>query len=375
MPWPVGQGSAALSGRFIGPRLRLLSTTIVNKLSHRSSALFGPAVIAGKTERFHGFPPHLSHNVATFWVKDMQCFADCRALAASATIHVAANRTRSLWRYALAPFRRTASGGVAQHRRMGSPPAFLAVANTSALLCEGRSTDDVAAHCQGRGCFGVSGDGGLSHGSHGGGYHGRTAAGIDRSRPRAAAVGQRPRRDLHRPPPRFRAVVQRHHSDRFVRRCPDRRRRFHSTRRRDHLRLGAGAHRGRAARRLRRQRKSHHPQDRPPAAAERSHGRAPGDPRLARRTRRQPRIMRVRPFVRISGNLSLDDQRALGQDPAVQRPAAADRRRLAAAGRRRGIAGRRGCGARCGGFVRHARPRRDPAARRRSPPRSRSTTS
>jgi hypothetical protein len=38
---------------------------------------------AGKDRPFHGFPPHLSHNVATFWVKDMQCFVDSQPFAAT----------------------------------------------------------------------------------------------------------------------------------------------------------------------------------------------------------------------------------------------------------------------------------------------------
>jgi hypothetical protein len=58
-------------------------------------------VTAGKDRSFHGFPPHLSHNVATFWVKDMQCFVDCFAFQGVLRSTSLRNRMRSLWRYAL----------------------------------------------------------------------------------------------------------------------------------------------------------------------------------------------------------------------------------------------------------------------------------
>ena len=47
------------------PGLRLLSTTIVNKISHRS-AHCSPGVDCRKDRGFYGLSPHLSHNVATF---------------------------------------------------------------------------------------------------------------------------------------------------------------------------------------------------------------------------------------------------------------------------------------------------------------------
>jgi hypothetical protein len=72
----------------------------------------GGGGIAGKDRSFHRFPPHLSHNVATFWVKDMQCFADSQPFAA--TEHPRYGEPDEVV-MALRPyrFRMSASGGVA----------------------------------------------------------------------------------------------------------------------------------------------------------------------------------------------------------------------------------------------------------------------
>jgi hypothetical protein len=101
------------------------------------------------------------------------------------------------------------------------------------------------------------------------------------------------------------------------------------------FRQGAGTRRGRAARRVRRQRPRRQPaQERPPAAAERIDRRAQRGAGLHRHPRRQPRRdagAAVHPHLRQSVD---DDQRSQRQDPAVQRPAHADRcrhRRAAAA--------------------------------------------
>lgn len=81
MPRPVGPRQRRAQWLRYKPGLRLLSTAIVNKLSHRTAMSRGAA--DGRKDRaFRGFPPHLSHNVATFWVKDMQCFVDCQPSAA-----------------------------------------------------------------------------------------------------------------------------------------------------------------------------------------------------------------------------------------------------------------------------------------------------
>ena len=122
-----------------------------------------------------------------------------------------------------------------------------------------------------------------------------------RSRQRAAAVGRW--RD-HRPggsPARLRAVVQRHHPDRSLRRGPHGRRRFRSARRRDQFRHRAGARGSRAARRRRRHRRSagqRHAQDRPPAAARRSHRHPAGHSGFDHDARRRQPRDRARAPVR-----------------------------------------------------------------------------
>jgi hypothetical protein len=68
-----GQGSAALSGWVIGPRF-----VYCQRLSSTNCRIVSRPWGYIKDRPFPGFPPHLSHNVATFWVKNMQCFAVCQ---------------------------------------------------------------------------------------------------------------------------------------------------------------------------------------------------------------------------------------------------------------------------------------------------------
>src|SRR5436190_16210502 len=79
MPRPFGQGSAVLSGRVISPAFvycqRQSSTKC--RIATHSTTVRDRTGIAVKDRPFHRFPPHLSHIVATFWVKNMQCFGDC----------------------------------------------------------------------------------------------------------------------------------------------------------------------------------------------------------------------------------------------------------------------------------------------------------
>jgi hypothetical protein len=78
----------------------------------RTPARALPRWIAGKDRSFHGFLPHLSHNVATFWVKDMQCFVDWQRFAAAAnSCYGEADNVVTARR--LCPFGLSASGGVA----------------------------------------------------------------------------------------------------------------------------------------------------------------------------------------------------------------------------------------------------------------------
>ena len=57
----------------------------VLRISAKRTALLKRSLLepVRKDRAFHRFPPHLSHNVATFWVKDMQCFVDSQPFAAA----------------------------------------------------------------------------------------------------------------------------------------------------------------------------------------------------------------------------------------------------------------------------------------------------
>ena len=115
-----------------------------------------------------------------------------------------------------------------------------------------------------------------------------------------------------------------------------------------------GALRGR----VRRQRSHRHPaQERPPAAARRIQRLAQCDAGIDRHPRRQPRRdagAAVRPHLRQSVD---DDERPQLQNPAVQRPAHADRCRHHDAGRFRGSEQSRGRRTRRRGFLRYQGPR------------------
>ena len=130
----------------------------------------------------------------------------------------------------------------------------------------------------------------------------------DRSRQRAAAFGGWRQRRSGRPAPRLGTMVQRHDSDRTMRRRPDGRRRFRVARRRNQFRRRAGARRERAARRALQHRRplgGFRKTDRLPALS-RTERRAPD---LAgadhRRTCAIANWSAPALIVRVSGNLSL----------------------------------------------------------------------
>ena len=257
---------------------------------------------------------------------------------------------------------------------MGFAASILAVANTLCLLCEGRSTDEGRPRV-GPARFGVSGDHGLSHGSHGGGYHGRTAAGsIDLGHEPPLSVNGQDATFIDR----RRVSVQWFSGTILTGLCGaaliggavftalDGETTFASVPERIEgaLRGAFGANEKATTRKT----------DRlpPPSEATAARSVIRVSQRRARRPSRHHARAPLHPHLRQS---VAHDQRSLGQDPAVQRAAASDRCRFAAAGRRA-----RNCRP-----PRTQRPtRKFPSSRatspqscraRRSPPRSRSTTS
>ena len=180
-----------------------------------------------------------------------------------------------------------------------------------------------------------------------------------RSRQRAAAFGRWRHRRRHRSPPRFGAVVFRHDPDRRLRRGPDGRRRFCVARRRNQFRHRAGADREHAARRHRRDRRqARQPQERPAAAGRRKPAPPARSSAISNTTKVGDReVVRTRPLVRVSANLTMTSTEFAASVPPFNRAEAAG------AGRRRRRAGRRSAGrrARRRSLLRDARSRRRPA--------------
>ena len=110
---------------------------------------------------------------------------------------------------------------------------------------------------------------GSRQGAQGGSVTG-IATRCHRTRQRTAVVGGRWTAQGSRPAPRIGALAFRHDSRRPVRRRPDGRRRFRSARRRGSFRRDAGTRRA-----ARRPEQSHRPQERPPAACDRTQLRPP----------------------------------------------------------------------------------------------------
>ena len=115
-------------------------------------------------------------------------------------------------------------------------------------------------------------------------------------------------------------MVQRHHPDRSLRRCPHGRRRFRGARRRDQFRHRAGAGRGRAARRGRQPRRSHRlaAQEQPAAAGRRDQHPPPGHPGEHHHACGQPRARAGAPVRAGRRQPRAVGDRALRQYPAVQ---------------------------------------------------------